>query len=306
MTKTCFFTNDVEYTSIVNGVLSEKTGELVLQEGMPILLDIYSKYNIKSTFFFTADIVQKYPRIVRMVTPQGHEVACHGFSHKVDQTFELLSLNEQINNLSKSKKILEDICGNQVVSFRAPALRVNQYTVEALEKTGFLIDSSIASQRFDMFMSYGSKNKLNRLFAPRLPYITDVKNLAKKGYSGITEMPISALLMPYIGTTMRIFPFLTSILRYILHFESKFNNKPINFLIHPNEFIEEERDYSLFKKRSRNIVNYLLADLIRNRLKQKNLGKQALLLFEKEIKFFYHRGYDFVPIKNCLLGNHSN
>lgn len=180
MAKVCFFTNDVENTSIVNRVLSDKTGELVIREGMPLLLDIYSKYNVKSTFFITGDIAHKIPSIVRMVVSQGHEVACHGFSHESDQAFELLSLTEQIENLSKSKKILEDICGDRVISFRAPALRVNEYTVEALEKTGFLIDSSIASQRFDMFMSYGSKKKLNRLFAPRLPYRTDAKNLAKR------------------------------------------------------------------------------------------------------------------------------
>lgn len=117
------------------------------------------------------------------------------------------------------------------------------------------------------------------------------------------EIPISAMLMPYIGTTMRIFPLLTSILHYLLHFESKFGNKPINFLIHPNEFIEEERDPLLINKRSPNLFNYLMADLLRNKLKQKNLGKRALLLFEKEIKFFCHRGYNFMPLKEYLFKN---
>lgn len=299
--KICFFTNDVENTSIVNNILSDKTGELVIKEGMPILLDIYSRYKVKSTFFFTGDIAQKHPSIVRIVMAQGHEVACHGFTHEIDRAFELLSLNEQIENLSKSKKILEDICGDQVISFRAPALRVNKYTVEALEKTGFLIDSSIASQRFDMFMSYGSKNKLNRLFAPRLPYRADVQNLSKIGDSKITEIPISAMLLPYIGTTMRIFPLLTLLLRYLLHFENKFNHRPVNFLIHPNEFIEEERDPKFIIRRSQNIFNYMLADLLRNKLKQKNLGKKASLLFEKEVRFFYCKGYNFLTLKNYLL-----
>jgi peptidoglycan/xylan/chitin deacetylase (PgdA/CDA1 family) len=299
--KICFFTNDVENTSIVNNILSDKTGELVIKEGMPILLDVYSRYKVKSTFFFTGDIAQKHPSIVRMVSAQGHEVACHGFSHEIDRAFELLNLNEQIENLSKSKKILEDICGEQVISFRAPALRVNKYTVEALEKTGFLIDSSIASQRFDMFMSYGSKNKLNRLFAPRLPYKADVQNLSKIGNSKITEIPISAMLLPYIGTTMRIFPLVTLLLRYLLHFENKLTHRPVNFLIHPNELIEEERDPKIFIRRSQNIFNYMLADLLRNKLKQKNLGEKASLLFEKEVRFFYYKGYDFLPLKNYLL-----
>ena len=48
--------------------------------------------------------------------------------------------------------------------------------------------------------------------------------------------------MPYIGTTMRIFPWISRIQRTILSFESKFNGKPIVFDIHPNEFIDESNE----------------------------------------------------------------
>ena len=45
-------TNDVETTSIWHNKLRDETGYKVLKEGMPLLLDLYQKYNIKSTFFF--------------------------------------------------------------------------------------------------------------------------------------------------------------------------------------------------------------------------------------------------------------
>ena len=163
-TKYCLLTNDVETTSIVNNKLSDKTGERVLKEGMPVLLALYAKYNVKSTFFFTGYIAKKFPDVVRMITPYGHEVACHGLTHEVDCAFDLLQLHEQISHLKEAKNILEYISGTEVVSFRAPALRVNEYTVEALENTGFMIDSSVSSQRFDMFFSYGSLKKLNFSF----------------------------------------------------------------------------------------------------------------------------------------------
>ena len=47
------------------------------------------------------------------------------------------------SNSIKSKKILEDISGDEVITFRAPAARVQKNTAVALEKTGYKIDSSI-------------------------------------------------------------------------------------------------------------------------------------------------------------------
>ena len=44
----------------------DKTGEKVLREGMPELLDIYDNYNIKSTFFYTYYIANKFPDIVKI------------------------------------------------------------------------------------------------------------------------------------------------------------------------------------------------------------------------------------------------
>lgn len=298
--KSFLITNDVETTSIVNNSLNPKTGERVLKEGMPLLLELYNKYNIKATFFFNGDIVNLFPDVVRMILPYGHEVASHGLTHEVDKAFDLLTLNEQIEHLSKSKKMLEDISGIKVVSFRAPALRVNEFTVEALEKTGFLIDSSIASQRFDMFMSFGSLKKLNRFFAPRLPYTTAKNNLAKRGDSGITEIPISAFLLPYIGTTLRIFPKTTSVLGRLLSIESRITGKPINFLTHPNEFIIEEKESRTVVRRSKNLINYLFGDIVRNKLKLKNLGKKAIPLLEKEILFFIKDGYSFSTLRDYL------
>jgi len=296
--KVCFLTNDVETTSIVKNRLSTRTGGKVLKEGMPLLLSIYEKYNIKTTFFFNCDIVRKFPEVVRMVIPLGHEVASHGLTHEMDKAFDVLNLKQQIEHLDKSKKMLEDITGSQVISFRAPALRVNEYTVQALHKTGFLIDSSIASQRFDMFMSLGTIKKFNRLTAPRLPYRTSNKNLALQGNSSIIEIPISAFILPYIGTTLRMFPRMASFLGKLLDIENKVNNKPINFLIHPNEFIEEkiEKKEYIYNKN----INFILTNIIRNKLKLKNLGKAAVPLYEKEIEYFKNKGYSFLPLNKYL------
>ena len=293
----CLLTNDVETTSILNHRLDDKTAEYVLKEGMPRLLELYEKYNVKATFFYTAHIAKLFPEVVKMIIPYGHEVGSHGYTHEVNQAFDVLPFEMQKEHLLKSKDILEDISGQEVISFRAPAARVNQDTVTALIETGFKIDSSISSQRMDMFMSFGALKKLNWLTAPRLPYYTDKQNIFKRGDSELFEIPISAIGFPYIGTFMRIAPAINRMTRNLLHLESKINNRPFVFLTHPNEFINEERDSANIERRGGNYFSYLLGDVLRHKLKVKNLGKDALPIFERELLFFENKKYVFKTCK---------
>jgi peptidoglycan-N-acetylglucosamine deacetylase len=295
--KYCLITNDVETTSILNHRLDDSTAEYVLKQGMPRLLELYEKYNVKATFFYTAHIAKLVPEVVKMIIPLGHEVGSHGYSHEVNQAFDVLSFEEQKDHLVRSKEILEDISGQEVISFRAPAARVNNNTVQALIESGFKIDSSISSQRLDMFMSFGALKKLNWLTAPRLPYFTDAQNIFKAGGSELFEIPISALGLPYIGTFMRISPFLNKMTRRLLHWESKVNSRPFVFLTHPNEFIDEPRLDEKIQRRANNYLSYLLADVIRHKVKVKNLGVVALPIMEKELAFFQEKRYTFLTCK---------
>lgn len=296
--KNCVLSNDVETTSIWFNTLSDETGLRVINEGMPILLDIYARYGIKSTFFIVGDMAQKWPEVVKMVSNAGHEVASHGWSHEVGQAFDVLSLDEQIRHLSKSKKLLEDISGQEVVSFRAPALRINKHTPIALTEAGYKYDSSVASQRFDMFMSFGSFRKMKWLIAPRKPYRTSPKSLIRRGTGSIVEIPLSALILPYTSTTLRIFPYLSSFQRRFVHLESTLSGKPVVFDIHPNEFIDESVQPREINRRAEHFVGYVLADLIRSRLKVKNLGYKCGTLYEREIQYFIKKKYSFYTIKD--------
>ncbi len=297
---TALLTNDVETTSIWFNDLRDATGEKVLKEGMPLLLDLYRKYNVKSTFYFTGYIANLYPEVVRMIIADGHEVASHGKSHIKENGFDIMPYDKQKRHLDYSKKLLEDISGQEVISFRAPALRVNNLTARALIETGFRIDSSIASQRFDFFLSFGSKQKLNFLSAPRLPYRTKQNNIFAKGNSPLVEVPLSATFLPFVGTTMRIMPQMTSLQQRLLHFESGINAKPVVFGVHPNEFIDESSEERVINRRSSNPIAYLLTDYLRANLKVKNLGPKGIEVYEQFIKFYAEKSYSMVTVKDYV------
>ncbi len=291
-------TNDVETTSILNHKLRDKTGQYVLEQGMPRLLELYEKHNVKATFFYTGYIAKLYPQVVKMAFEKGHEIGSHGLTHRSEKAFDVLSYDQQVEHLRKSKEIIENITGTEIISFRAPAARVNNNIVKALEETGYKIDSSVSSQRLDMFMSFGAWKKMNWLTAPRLPYFTREDNVFKKGNGSILEIPISAFGFPYIGTFMRISPSLNRLTRNLLYLETKINNRPFNFLTHPNEFIDEELENGKIERRGKTYFSYLLGDLLRHKLKVKNLGIKAIPILERELEFFEKKKIEFITCKD--------
>src|SRR3972149_7164907 len=162
-------TNDVESFSIPLNKLDLSTSKHVYEVGLPRLLDVYSKHDIKSTFYFTGEIAELVPEAIELVLDHGHEIGCHGYDHSPHRAFDSMVLEEQVVELNRAKAAIECIAG-KIYDFRAPMLRINENTIRALEQTGFNTDSSIASQRFDGPLTFGSKRKLKWLVAPRFPY----------------------------------------------------------------------------------------------------------------------------------------
>jgi len=120
-------------------------------------------------------------------------------------------------------------------------------------------------------------------------------SIVKSGSSNILEIPISAAIFPFIGTTMRISPFITKILQKYLYRESKKTGKPVVFLFHPNECLDIG-DKIVATRRTNNPFEYLFADVIRHKLKLKNMGLASLKLLDKVLTSANEYGFEFVSV----------
>jgi peptidoglycan/xylan/chitin deacetylase (PgdA/CDA1 family) len=285
-------TVDVESFSIPLNRCDRGMAEEVAKLGLPRLLDLFSKYDVSSTFYFTGEFTSLFPDAIDLVQDNGHEIGCHGYFHDPERSFDILSYDEQVKDLQRAKDLIESVAGS-IESFRAPALRINTDTVRALEATKFRSDSSICPQRFDGPFTFGSKKKLKWLIAPRKPYMISYDSIVKHGASNILEIPISAAIVPFIGTTMRVSPVLTKLVRKYLYFESKRTNKPIVFLFHPNECVNVGK-IVLATRRTKNPIEYLFGDIIRQKLKLKNLGLASLKLLDEVLSSAAGCGFEFI------------
>ena len=286
-------TNDVEAHSLSLNREDPGTVDLVHKVGLPRLLDLLAKHDVSSTFYFTGMFAEASPESVELVRDHWHEIGCHGYDHSPQRAFDLLGYEEQVDELKKAKDAIEPVAG-RVTSFRAPALRINEDTVRALEETGFSSDSSIASQRFDGPFTFGAAGKLKWLRAPRKPYMLSYESVVREGDSGVLEVPISALVFPFIGTVMRVSPLILKMLRKYLYYESKNTGKPIVFLYHPNECLDALRVKAA--RRADSFMGYLFADVIRHRLKLRNLGAASLRLLDEVLASARVYGFEFVSV----------
>jgi len=291
-------TVDVESHSISLNREDPETVRQVHRIALPMLLSLLSRYDVAATFYFTGLFAEQSPESVELVMEHGHEIGCHGYDHAPEKALDRFGLEEQRLEVRKAKRTIESISG-KVRSFRAPALRINEHTIRALDESGFSSDSSVCSQRFDGPFTFGSKRKLRWLFAPRKPYHPSYASPFMRGGAKLLEVPVSALIIPFIGTAMRISPTVTRrIIGRVLFTESMATGKPIVFLFHPNECLNSDRIETY--RRASNLFEYVFADLIRQRLKLRNLGRVALTLLENMLKDASRFGFEFTTVEEFV------
>ena len=121
-----------------------------------VLLDVLNEYGVKATFFVLGWIGEHYPELVRDIHAAGHEVACHGYNHRLIYD---LTPDQFREDAHKAKRILEDIIGTPVVGYRATSYSIVKKTLWALDvliEEGFLYDSSIFPIHHDRYVIPGS------------------------------------------------------------------------------------------------------------------------------------------------------
>ncbi|MCI0457619.1 MAG: DUF3473 domain-containing protein, partial [Gemmataceae bacterium] len=115
------------------------------------LLDLLDAHSVKATFFILGWVAKRHPELVREIATRGHEIASHGMSHVLVYT---QSKQEFRNETQCSKALLEDLCQQQVIGYRAATYSITRASLWALDiiyEAGFKYDSSIVPIRHDNY-----------------------------------------------------------------------------------------------------------------------------------------------------------
>jgi polysaccharide deacetylase family protein (PEP-CTERM system associated) len=113
--------------------------ELRVEKNTQLILKLLRRHDVKGTFFILGWIADKVPELIRQIHQEGHEIASHGYYHKLNYKMSSEELHE---DLKKSKELLEKITGDTVLGYRAPTFSITDAAVDALIDIGYRYDSS--------------------------------------------------------------------------------------------------------------------------------------------------------------------
>jgi len=188
------------------------------------LLDLFDEFDVHGTFFVLGWVAERHPSLVRMIVARGHELASHGYGHRLVYS---QTPDEFRTDVRRAKRVLEDTGGVEVRGYRAPSFSVTSRSLWALDvllEEQYRYDASIFPIRHDR---YGIPD------APRWPHAID--RPAGRVYEvpgstvrfGGTNLPVAG------GGYFRVLPYAWT--RFGISRVNRMERQPVVFYLHPWE-----------------------------------------------------------------------
>lgn len=215
-----------------------------VERNFRLLLERFAQKQVSVTCFFLGWIAERFPSLVKEAASQGHEIASHGYAHKL--TYQM-SPQGFYEDAVRSKCILESIAGRAVWGYRSAGFSVTHNTdwfFDKLIEAGYLYDSSV----FPAERGHGGMAGQRR--APF--WIT-------RPAGQLFEFPISVAEVAgratcfFGGGYLRLFPYpvIRRMTRSVLG-----EGRPVIFYIHPREIDPDHPRLPMnWKRRFKSYVN---------------------------------------------------
>jgi len=198
-----------------------------LAHQLELVCEFLRSQNIVATFFILSDqAVMRQSGLLRKLRDLGHEIACHGTSHRL-LTDRLFTKEAIVNEIGTSKSMLEDATGVSVRGFRAPCFSITDSLFDILAGLEFDYDSSLNNSPLNS--RYGTLSRSGNLLRPFVDTDTSIVEipLSVMNFFSRFNLPISG------GGFGRVIP-RSLLLRAILMFLEE--NVSWHTYFHPWEF----------------------------------------------------------------------
>ncbi len=104
------------------------------------LLALLGREQVRRTGFLPGHTIESFPACVAAVRDAGHEIAHHGWTHRVPSTLGRAGEEEE---LVRGIAAIEALTGRRPRGYRSPAWDLSPHSIELLLANGFEYDSSL-------------------------------------------------------------------------------------------------------------------------------------------------------------------
>lgn len=118
-----------------------RLGRTGIRFGLPKLLEVLDRFEVKATFFIPGAVVKRYPEAVASIVERGHEIGCHGNNHEI---LAHMTVKEQRAALTEARDLLTKAAGKAPAGFRMPEGEISEETLALVKTLGFSYSSSLS------------------------------------------------------------------------------------------------------------------------------------------------------------------
>lgn len=108
--------------------------------GVDRIRRLLKTHRVRATFFVPGHTIESFPDAVRSLVDDGHEIACHGWTHRRPSD---LSRDEEQTELTRAIGAIERATGRTPRGYRSPSWDLSEHTLDLLLDLGFAYDSSL-------------------------------------------------------------------------------------------------------------------------------------------------------------------
>jgi len=221
-------TFDIEewfHCDFISGDENWSNYEVRIHKNTDFILNTLSKYNRKATFFILGWIAKKYPEIVMKIYNEGHEIGCHSMKHELVHRFTPKQFRKDTQN---ALTVIEQVIGEKVIMYRAPAFSFTKDTpwaFEILYELGITHDASIFPAKHDYggFPDFGNSE----------PSIIETKGIFIKEFPMNIRKALNKSIVFSGGGFFRLFPY------YMIKKWTKQSDYVMTYF-HPRDFDKDQ------------------------------------------------------------------
>lgn len=103
------------------------------------ILAVFARTGTRATFFCLGWIAEREPELIREIVAAGHEIASHGYAHRLIYEQDIGEFREDVIH---AREVLSQISGQEILGYLAPSFSITEDALRVLEETGHRYDSS--------------------------------------------------------------------------------------------------------------------------------------------------------------------
>jgi allantoinase len=168
------FPADASYRRDLQTVTDREFGERV---GIYRLLDIFERHGVRSTFFISGVMCDRFPELMRQIAEVGHEVATENYIH--DYSFQKSPEKEE-QDLQRAIASVRKLLGHAPAGYLSPGVRPTFSTPEIIARNGYTYWADPQHEELPYTLRVGGRELT---VVPYLQYLNDYTSYQVHGHT---------------------------------------------------------------------------------------------------------------------------